>query len=375
MKKTLIISLEYPPQVGGIATYVHQFASALPQDQVVVLAPFVEGWKEWDDAQPYTVVRKSFFFPKFVWPRWLLLYFHVRKLIKAHGIEQLHIHHMLPVGYIGWLLRKKVSYLIFSHGTDMVLAVETKWKRRWTLKVLRSATQIFVNSNSLGHRFRDALPEVAAQVQVIYPCPDTALQTAPDPSVLDTLRSSLALEGKKILLTISRFDDGKGIPQLVRTVANLLPAHPNLVWILIGDGKKKDMIIELIQKYRLQNVVRYLGALPHEQLPPYYYLADVFALLTHPDGGKEEGLGLVFLEAAAAGLPIVAGKSGGVEEAVLHTQTGLVVNTYNQDEVQGAISKLLKDDAFADRLGQAAKARIESEFAWEHQLARIQTWM
>lgn len=375
MKKTLIITLEYPPQIGGIATYIHQFASAVPSDKVVVLAPFQDGSEEWDRAQPYTVVRKSFFFPKFIWPRWLLLWFHVRKVCKEHSIEQLHVHHMIPVGYVAKMLKKKYPYVVFSHGTDMVLATRNKWKRMLTEKVLKHAGQIFVNSTSLLHRFKEQIPMAQDKVTVIYPCPDEDLQTPPDQAVLDQITSSLALEGKKVLLTVSRLDDGKGIPQLIRTIAQLLPSQPNLVWILIGDGRKKQLAIELIQKYRLQNVVRFLGAIPHEQLKPYYYIADAFALLTHPDNGREEGLGLVFLEAAAAGLPIIAGKSGGVEEAVIHTQTGLVVNTYNQDDVAGAIARLLRDETLAAQLGANAKQRILTEFNWKHQLGRIAEWL
>lgn len=375
MKKTLIISLEYPPQIGGIATYVHQFARALPSDQVVVLAPFMVGWKEWDEAQAYTIIRKSFFFPRIIWPQWLLLWFHVRKICKQHKIEQIHVHHMLPVGYVSYMLRKKYPYLIFSHGTDMVLATRNKWKRMWTERVLKHAGQIFVNSASLLHRFKEQVPAVQDNITVIYPCPDQDLLTPPDKSITDHIVSSLALEGKRVVLTVSRLDDGKGIPQLIRTIAQLLPSQPDLVWVLIGDGKKKDLAIELIQKYRLQNVVRFLGSVPHEDLKPYYYVADMFALLTHPDGGREEGLGLVFLEAAAAGLPIVAGKSGGVEEAVIHMQTGLVVNTYNQDEVAGAISRLLRDDTLRRGLGRHAKERIASEFHWKHQLGSIDRWL
>jgi phosphatidylinositol alpha-1,6-mannosyltransferase len=375
MKKTLIISLEYPPQVGGIATYVHQFASALPSDNVVLLAPFFEGSQKWDEAQTYTIIRKSFFFPKAVWPRWLLLYFHVRKIIKEHNIEQLHVHHMLPVGYVAYILRKKVPYLVFSHGTDMVLATKSKWKRHWTQKVLLRSKRVFTNSDSLRLRFVEQVPLVSDIVDVVYPCPDREFLTSPDPETLASIKSSLALEGKQVLLTVARLDDGKGIPQLIRTIAQIVPAHPNLVWVLIGDGKKRSLVIELIQKYRLQNVVRFLGSVPHYELNAYYHIADVFALLTHPDGEREEGLGLVFLEAAAAGLPIVAGKSGGVEEAVLHTQTGLVVNTYHQDEVAGAIARLLQDKAFAAHLGTAAQSRILSEFSWENQLTRIAQYL
>jgi phosphatidylinositol alpha-1,6-mannosyltransferase len=374
MKKILIVTLEYPPMIGGIGTYTYQFARALPPEKVVVLTLPAADAEQFDAAQPFLTIRKELFF-KYFWPSWLKLYVVVRKLIKEHQIEQLHVHHMLPVGYVARLLQKKVPYLIFSHGTDMILATKTKWKRLQTIRIVSNAIRIIVNSESLRRRFIQQIPIVEKKVVVVYPCPDQSLLDVPPETTITSLRQTLALEHKKVILTVGRLDDGKGIPQMIRTISELLPTHPDIVWVLIGDGHKKQFIIDLIQKYRLQNTVRFLGSIPHDQLKPYYYIADVFVALTHPDGGKEEGLGLVFLEAAAAGLPIVAGKSGGVEEAVLHMQTGIVVNTYNTDEVKGAISKLLIDREFAGELGRAAKERIRTEFHWEQQLKQIEHWL
>jgi phosphatidylinositol alpha-1,6-mannosyltransferase len=372
MKKTLIISMEFPPHIGGISTYVHHFARTLdPSDVVVLTMPNADA-ASIDSKERYTIIRSPFLFSKLIWPRWIRLYFTVKKLVKKHKIEQIHVHHVLPVGYVAWLLRKKCSYLIFAHGTDITRLQDHPRKRYFAKRVFVAATQVIVNSTSLKDRVTALFPEVSNTISIIYPCPNPALLVPPSDIVLDQLKSSLALEGKQVVLTVSRFDDGKGIPQMVRTIAQLVPSHPNLVWLLIGDGKKRDEVIMLIRKYSLQNVVRYVGAIPQSELAPYYYISDVFSLLTHPDSSrKDEGLGIVFLEAAAAGLPIVAGNSGGTAEAVLHTKTGLVVNTYNQEEVSGAIARLLRDKPLASALGAAAKARIVSEFQWDVQIDHI----
>ena len=144
----------------------------------------------------------------------------------------------------------------------------------------------------------------------------------------------------------------------------------------MGDGPKKNGIIEDIRAHNLQNVVRFIGEVPHAELKHYYYLADLFILLTHPDPkGTEEGLGLVFLEAAAAGLPIIAGKSGGVEEGVLHGKTGLVVYAYQGVEIVSAVSCMLNDRPFALELGKNAQDRMKREFNWYEQIKKIVKWL
>ena len=156
----------------------------------------------------------------------------------------------------------------------------------------------------------------------------------------------------------------------------ILQHVPNLVWFIVGDGPKRGEILKMIQEKNLQNVVRFIGEVPHDQLKPYYYLADIFVLLTHPDEGREEGLGLAFLEAAAAGLPIVAGRSGGVEEAVIHGETGLVIDIHQHPEaIVQALTDLIHNTAYAKQLGAAGKMRIQREFVWEHQLRRVEEWL
>lgn len=377
MKKTLIISLEYPPQIGGIATYVDDIASMLEPDKTILLAPPEKESKEWDQQMYYKVIRRPFFY-KFFWPHWLKLYFEVKKICQQENIELIMLHHILPVGYVAYMIKKKlgIPYLIFSHGTDIAYAAADKKKRKKAHIVAREALQIITNSESLKKRTIEAFPDIADKTIVLYPCPDEDFMTPPPAETLEHLKEQLALEGKKVILTVSRLAEGKGFPLLIRVMSEIFKTVPHLVWIIVGDGAKKNGIIEDIRAHNLQNVVRFIGEVPHFELKQYYYLADLFVLLTHPDPkGTEEGLGLVFLEASAVGLPIIAGRSGGVEEGVLHGQTGLVVDAYQGVEIVSAVSRMLNDRPFALQLGKNAQDRMKKEFNWSEQLKKIVKWL
>lgn len=374
MKKILIITLEFPPQVGGIATYVRYFAESL-KDNVVVLAPKRQGAKEFDLRQNFKIIRKNPYFPKFIWPRWLRLSWQVFWLVRQEKINIIYLHHVLPVGYAGWLIKKilKIPYLVFSHGTDVEAGTKSAWKKRMLKKITLASEQIIFNSESLKQRLLRVLPELENKMSVLYPCPEAMFYEPPAGETLDKLKSQYALDGKKVILTIARMAEGKGYPHLLRIFPKILGQIPNAVWLVIGDGPKKDWFLKEVQKLNMQNIVRFIGEMPHEELKNYYYFADLFVLLTHSDEGREEGLGLVFLEAAACGLPVIAGKSGGVEEAVINGQTGLVVDIHRGDkQIVESIVGLLKNEKYASQLGQQAQERMKSEFLWGKQLRVIE---
>lgn len=378
MKKTLIISLEYPPQVGGIATYVHALAQALPAEHTIVLAPPMAESEAWDKAQKYRVIRAPFLYPAFVWPRWWRLWREVKIIIKQAKIERILVHHVLPVGYVAQLAARwyKIKFAVFSHGTDIALATRTKWKLKRLRQVLRKADAVVFNSQSLMARALALVPEFKIKSGVIYPCPDEVFYTPPPDVDLEKIRAKFALEGKRVLLTVARLVDGKGFPHLIPILETVLKDNPNVVWIIVGSGPKTAEVVTLIQKHGLQNSVRFVGEVAHTDLNLYYHLADIFMLLTHPDNGQEEGLGLVFLEAAAAGLPVIAGKSGGVEEGVKHNQTGFIFDVFNQKaDISAAIVSLLQDPALCIQLGQAGQARMHAEFNWPHQLSGLRAWL
>jgi len=377
-KKTLIITLEYPPQVGGIATYIHDLAMEMDPVQTIVLAPTSKGSDEWDATVPYKVIRKKLLFPSYLWPRWLRVSWHTLRIARKERVEILMAHHVLPIGYVAvltqWFL--KTPFLLFSHGTDLLMGTKNVWKRTLVAFVSARAQQIVFNSHSLKRRYLEHFPQFLEKTLVLYPCPSPDLRVRPSDETLTALSEQYGLSGKRVLLSVGRLDEGKGFTHLLRMIPELIKKIPYLTWVVIGDGPKKGEFISHIQKHHLENVVRFVGEVPHNKLKPWYYIADVFALLTHPDEGREEGLGLVFLEASAVGCPIVAGKSGGVEEGILHSETGLIVDIHKGDQfVIDAIAGLFENHEYAKRLGRQARERMESDFVWSHQVEKLQTWI
>ncbi len=370
--KTLIITLEYPPQVGGIASYVYNFAAHVPAEDYAVYAPMTRGDKEFDNQNKWRVYRKN---PSwaFIWPHWLRLFFQIRKIIKAEKIQRIFIHNVLPVGYVAYLIKKfsHIPYTIFLHGTDVELAIRTKWKLGRFREITAAADRIVVNSNFLKNKLLGKLENLTVPLTIIYPGPADLFFKRIEAAELIKLKAELALGGKKVLITVARLVDGKGYPHLARLLPELLKFIPNLAWLIVGEGSKKQQLVEMIKKNNLQNVVRFLGVIPSVILPRYYQLADLFVLLTHADESREEGWGTVFLEAAASGLAVVAGRSGGVAEAVEHQVTGLVVDVYKTEEVKAAILELFNNPERARQMGEAGRSRVLREFTWEKQLLRL----
>lgn len=372
--KILIITLEYPPQVGGIASYVGNFASHVPPESTIVYAPKVKGGAEWDKLNPWKTYRRNPYWA-FVWPRWIRMFWHIWAIARRENISAIYLHNILPVGYVAYLIKKfkKVPYVIFLHGTDVSVATKTIFRRKKFKLICREAQEIVVNSNFLKEKLKERVENWEA-VKVLYPCPaDFFLVKQPEES-LKKLRAQLALEGKKVIITVARMVEGKGYPHLARLLPQILEKIPNLVWLMVGDGPKREIILDLIHKNSLQNVVRYLGAIPQTDLPQYYQVADLFVLLTHPDESREEGWGTVFLEAAASGLPVVAGRSGGTAEAVEDGVTGFIVDIYQEKNVVETITRLLLESEYAKQMGQTGMERIRKEFKWEDQIKKLKNY-
>ncbi len=368
--KTLIITLEYPPQIGGIASYTYNLAKHMPADEVVVYAPKIPGGEEFDKKKPWKTIRAIPYFV-FLWPRWIRLMWQVLDIVKKERIGRIYIHHTLPCGYVAYIVKKlkHIPYTVFFHGTDLLTGV--KHKKNKIRKVCAEAERIVVNSKFLQHQFEINFEDLAHKTTVMYPCPDAIFLEPAPAAELKKLKSQLALEGKKVIITVARMSEGKGFPHLIRLLPKILEKVPNLVWLIIGDGPKKNEIITSIQKNYLQNVTRFIGQVPYAQLPKFYQIADLFVLLTHPDETMQEAWGTSFVEAAASGIPSVAGRSGGVEEAVENMVTGLVVDLYQDQSIVSAIADLLKETEYAKKMGAAGKERVSKEFTWEKQLEKL----
>ena len=371
MKKTLIITLEYPPHVGGIASFVYNMAAHLPANDLVVWAPQLEGDKEYDLKNGWKTFRGVSYY-KIFWPRWLKLYWQIRRIVKSEKIQQIYVNHALPVGYIARMIQRsfKIPFTVFFHGTDLEIGLKSKTQQ---LKmVCKYAEKIVVNSNFLAEKLLNNCPSLNKdRITILNPGPADFFFTREPDEKIKKMKAELALEGKKVLLSVSRLEDGKGYPHLLHLLPEILKKIPNAVLIIVGDGPKKKTILDQIQKDNLQNCVRFVGNIPYNNLPSYYQVADLFVLLTHKDENHEEGWGTVFLEAAASGLPVVAGRAGGVEEVVKNQKTGLVVDVNQEQNIVMAITSLLSETERAKEMGRFGMQRVQNEFMWNKQLTKI----
>ncbi len=368
--KTLIITLEYPPQIGGIASYIYNAASHWPDNDLLIYAPKTK--PTYDENSKWRVIRKKPYFT-FFWPHWLRLLWQIWRIVIKEHVEIIHVHHVLPVGYVAYIIKKinKIPYYVFFHGTDLEKATKSRWKKRMAKKICFAADKIIVNSVFLQNKFKDKFEDLNKEVVVVNPGPNELFLETIANEEIKKIKAQLALEGKKVIITVARLAEAKGYPRLIHVLPVILKKIPNLVWLIIGDGPKKKLILDLIQKKSLQNVVRYLGEIEPKLLPKYYQVADLFVLLSHPDIEAEEGWGTVFLEAAASGLPVVAGNAGGVSETVENLVTGLMVDASHEEGVVNAVVELLRNEQYAKQMGKKGKERVIKEFAWEKQIKKI----
>ena len=274
--KTLIITLEYPPQSGGISSFVANFAAHSLPNEIVIYAPQLKGDTSFDEFKPWKTYRKNPYFA-FIWPRWLKLVWQVWRICRQENIAMINVHHALPVGYVAYILKKvlHIPYTLFIHGTDINLAMKGRFKRNTFKKVCANAEKIIVNIRFLQEKVKLALGEQHPPITILYPVPADIFLSAVDPDRLAALRAKLALTGKKVILTVARLADGKGYPHLVHLLPELLNKIPNLVWVILGTGPKQKEIMASIAKNSLQNVVRFLGEVTQAELPAFYQLADL----------------------------------------------------------------------------------------------------
>ncbi|MFA6486403.1 MAG: glycosyltransferase family 4 protein [Candidatus Magasanikbacteria bacterium] len=371
--KILIVTLEYPPLVGGIASYVCDFARHIDPKDVIVYAPDTREGVRFDAANKFKTYRRNPFFSLF-WPRWIRAWWQIIRIVKREKIEMIHIHHILPMGYIALIIKRlfKVPYTVFLHGSDLYFSTKTPLKRSNFNRICRQAHTVVVNSQFCKQKLDSIVGELSS-IKIIYPCPsDDFFDISIDQKRIDQIKSELALNGKKTIISVSRLVERKGHALFVSALELVLKKIPNAIWLIVGDGPEKKMLTEMINARGLQSVVRFLPSMPAHETAKYYHCADLFALLTHQDkDGVEEAWGIVFLEASACGLPIIAGRSGGVEEAVLNNETGLIVDARNIKQTANSIIDLLNNPDYSRRLGDAGRERAREEFRWQKQLRKF----
>jgi phosphatidylinositol alpha-1,6-mannosyltransferase len=326
MPKVLIVTNDFPPRRGGIQSFVHALASRMPAGAVIVYAPAWPGAGEFDARQPFAVIRHpgSLMLPVPSVAR------RATRIMNEHGCDTVLFGAAAPLGLLAPALRRAGARRIvaITHGHEAGWAALPG--ARWLLRRIGDQADVVTY---LGDYFRKRLE------RALTPQAAAAMVGTIGPEAVGPRRAAGIAEGQG--------------------------AGP--VLLLVGDGPYRARLTRLAERTGVADSVMFTGPVPWEDLPAYYDAGDVFAMpcRTRRLGLDVEGLGIVYLEASAAGLPVVGGDSGGAPEAILDGETGFVVSGRNPDMVAGRVISLLSDPDQAAALGKRGTAWVERDWRWE----------
>jgi phosphatidylinositol alpha-1,6-mannosyltransferase len=356
----LLVTNDFPPKVGGIQSYLWELWRRLPADDVIVHTTPYDGAEAFDAEQDFTVTRSP--------EPWLLpqpvLTRRVNALAREHDVELVVLDPAVPAGLIGPHLER--PYAVVLHGAEVTIPGRLPITHTLLNRVLDGAVGVIAaggypaaeGERSLGRE----LPTT-----VVPPGVDTERIVPLDTEGVRATRARLGLPTEGPLVTsASRLVPRKGMDVLIRASVLLRERFPDLHVAISGGGRDEGRLRRLVDE--LDAPVTLLGRLPDTDMPGLYACGDVFTMLcrTRWGGLEQEGFGIVFVEAAAAGVPQVAGRSGGAHEAVAHGETGLVVDDPTDPHAAAeAIGSLLADDDRRAAMAAASRARAETEFAYD----------
>jgi phosphatidyl-myo-inositol dimannoside synthase len=363
--RVLVVTNDFPPRVGGVQQYVSNVVRNLPPERVVVLAPNWPGWRDFDAEQPFPIHRWP---STFLWPTGQL-FRRVMSAAKEHRAEVVLFGHGFPLAVMGPALSDRgFPYVVMTHGAEVWLAripaMSAAMRRGFA-----HARAVTAVSNFTAEAIRPLVPREVG-VDVVFPGVDEA-RFSPDVDGR-SVKERHGLEDRKVVLCASRLVPRKGQDVLIQGLELVRELAPEAGLLLVGDGPYRRRLEELAAAAPSGSVT-FAGQVPDADLPAYYAGCDVFAMPCRSRwGGLEvEGFGIVFLEAAAAGKAVVAGRSGGAAEAVVDQETGLLVEGREPKAVALAVASLLRAPGVADRMGRAGRRRIEVGLTWAHQTARL----
>lgn len=364
-----MVTNDFPPRPGGIQQYVANLVSRLPRHQVTVLASSWEGAGEFDRAQPFEVVRdpSEMLLPtarvlrmtidvvRRVQPDLIVfgaafpLGLLARRLTAATGVPCMGFTHGVEVA----MARSPVaSRLLTKVAADVrLLTAVSNWSRRWVTRGARGRCPVELLVS--GVSTEDYRPDLNGSA----------------------VRERHGLGGDPVCVCVSRLVPRKGQDKLIQAWPQVVAEVPDARLLIVGGGPLERRLRRLAAASPVSERIHVTGGVSWSELPVHYAAGDVFAMpcRTRWAGLDLEALGVVFLEAAAAGLPVIAGRSGGAPETVLHGQTGLVVDGRDTRAVGAAVTELLADPERAKAMGAAGRRRVEEEFGWDAVARRLDT--
>jgi phosphatidylinositol alpha-1,6-mannosyltransferase len=366
VEKILCVTNDFGPRAGGIETFIIGLIERLPKGSVIVYTSAQDKSEpydqQWLDGYGVEVIRDK---ARILLPTPGVAYC-VSALIKDRGIKTAFFGAAAPLGLLAPVLRRAgvMKIIALTHGH------EVWWSKVWPFTwAMKSIARNVDHLTYLGEFTRQAISQTinsSAQSAMVKIAPgiDTEHFAPTDSS---ELTSELGLTDKKVIVSVGRLVHRKGQDVLIEAMPNLLKEIPDAHLVLIGEGPYRGYLETRVKNLGIDSKVTFIGRITYVDLPRYICLGEVFVMPSRSRlaGLEVEGLGIVYLEASACGLPVIAGNSGGAPDAVVQGVTGLVVNGKDQHAVAMSIATLLNDQEKAREMGRKGREWVIDQWRWE----------
>jgi phosphatidylinositol alpha-1,6-mannosyltransferase len=371
MTRVLVVTNDFPPRPGGIQAFGYELVRRLPVADVVVLTSSHHGARAFDAAQPFRVERMPYY-PMLPTPD---VRARATALARRCRLDAVWFGAAAPLGLLAAPLRSMGVHRIVAstHGHEAAWSV-VPGARRVLARIATLADVVTYLGGYTRRQLERAVP-AATRLERLTPGVDVeAFSPRVDGS---GVRRRHLLGDRPVVVCVSRLVPRKGQDALVRALPYVRDAVPGAALLLVGDGRDRRRLRRLADASGVAGDVVFAGAVDWTELPAHFAAGDVFAMpcRTRRAGLDVEGLGIVFLEASASGLPVVAGDSGGAPDAVRDGETGWVVDGRDVRALAGRLATLLTDRALAERMGRAGRSWVERDWQWDLMARRLAGWL
>ena len=362
--RTLVVTNDFPPRVGGIESFVLAMVRRLPPEQVVVHTARQPGDAAFDATLSFPVVRDP---SKIMLPTPAITRRSIA-IARDIGCESVWFGAAAPLGLMAHQLKTRAGVrrtVATTHGHEVWWA-STPGTRAMLRRIGDTNDVLTYLGTYTRHRIAKALSDKAGarMVQLTPGVDDLAFHPGVDGS---GVREAHGLADRPVVVCVSRLVARKGQDMLIRSLPAIHRRVPDAAVLIVGDGPQRGDLEKLVGKLGLGGDVVFTGVKAWVDTPGYFAAGDVFAMptRTRKAGFEVEGLGIVYLEASACGLPVVVGDSGGAPDAVQDGVTGYVVNGRAPDEIADRVSTLLLDRDLAREMGEWGRRWVEQRWRWD----------
>jgi phosphatidylinositol alpha-1,6-mannosyltransferase len=364
-KKVLLVTNDLGPRAGGIETFVLGLVEGLPKNSLVIYTSSQKG----DEAFDLDLLNK--FGAVVIRDRAKILLPTPRisrraaRILKQYQIKNVWFGAAAPLGLMANQLRKAgaTKIVALSHGH------EVWWARIPILRgLLKKIIKEVDHLGYLGDFTKSKISKISgSENKFVQIAPGIDTTHFSPRSANPELTKRYKLEGRRVIVCVSRLVHRKGQDQLIKAMPKVLEKYPDAILLLVGEGPIKQMLFNSAKQLGLLPKVIFTGRVNHKDLPEYFCLGEVFAMPVRSRfaGLEVEGLGIVYLEASACGVPVIVGKSGGAPDAVIENQTGLIVDGTNPKEISDALCKLLADKDLAMQMGHNGRQWVVENWRWQ----------